>query len=296
LATPAVSPVQNKTASVSLVEDSDQASSNESDNTEEEKPFAPHWNGQLALTYANQPNTQGQAQTSEEFSMTGIYNIKENNTYVSLELTGGEQSLEGSSANYGTLTLEGAWGFGFFQPSLSLAQQEGAAALNSSTATLNLNFQLIDPLSLGFLGDAVLESHQGPVSTFSPLSSHGDTLEEGDSYSWMWGGQCTYEPWDFLALSLTAEEEYEDTYQFQNVIHTLVFPTHNQYDRIDTLSLASDLTFWSNYTLALTVQAGEEFQPAGVFYSPVKHKTLFNPHPVEQNFTGFSVGLTYSIQ
>lgn len=295
-ATPPVSTPSQEAVTTSPGGDTNEDSAVATDNWEEEKLFVPHWNGQLALTYANQPNAHGQAQTSEEFSMTGIYNIEENNTYVSFELTGGEQSLEGSSANYGTLTLEGAWGFGFFQPSLSLAQQKGASALNSSTATFTLNFQLIDPLTFGLLGDAVLESHQGPVSTFSPLSARGDTLEEGNSYNWMVGGLVIYEPWDFLALSLSAEAEYDDTYQFQNILHTLVIATHNQYDRIDSLTLSGDWTFWKDYILELSYQAGEEFQPAGVFYSPVKHKTLFNAHPVEQNFTGFTVGLTYIIQ
>lgn len=263
---------------------------------EVEIPFVPHWTGQIELTYSTQPDSQGQPQDTSELSMTGIYNLLENNTYVSLELTAGQESLEGSPTNYGTLTGEGGLGIGIFQPILSIAQQRGAAALNSTTATLNLNFQVLEPLTLGPLAGAGVESHQGPVSSFSPLASRGDAFEEGDSYNWDWGAQATYEPSDFFSTSLTFEDEYDKTYQFQNVLHTVVVGVNNQYDRIVSLTLATDFTFWKDVALDLSLEEGEEYQPAGVFYSPVRHRTLFNAAPTEQNFTAYIVGMTYSIE
>lgn len=261
-----------------------------------EKPFAPHWTGEFGLTYSTQPDSQGQAQVTNELSMTGTYNLLENSTYVSLELTAGQQTLEGSPTNYGTLTAEGALGMGFFQPSLSFAQQRGAAALNSTTATLDLNFQLLDALTVGPLGGAGLESHQGPVSTFSPLSARGDAFEEGDSYNWNWGGQATFEASDLFSTSLTFEDEYDDTYQFQDILHTVTIGLKNQYDRIVSLTLATDFTFWKDVSLDLSVEEGKEYEPAGVFYSPVKHRTLFNANPVEQDFEAYVLGITYSIE
>ena len=270
-------------------------SNNEPTAGDEEKPFVPHWTGQLEAAYSNQPASQGQGQTSEELSFTSTYNIGENSSYISLEVAGGQQILEGSPTNYGSLTAEGAWEFGFFQPSLSLAQEGGAAALNSTTATLNLNFQWFDCLSAGVLGDGVLESHQGPVSTFSPLANKGNTLEEGDSYSWMFGLESSFVPWDFLTFSVTAEREYDDTYQFQDINHTTSVGTRNQYDRIDSLTLSSDFTFLKSYALDLSFEYGKEYEPAGVFYSPIKKRTLFNPNPTEQDFTSITVGLVYNL-
>lgn len=291
------SPAAEATPSVTAApsEKTGQTSSDDS-NGEGEKPFVPHWTGELGLSYSNQPDPQGQSQSTEELSMTGIYNINEDQTYFSLELAAGQQDLEGSRTNYGTLTVEGAYGFGFFQPSLALAQQEGASALNSTTATLTLNFQLLDPLTVGLLGDGGWQSHQGPVSTFSPLASNGDSVEEGDSYNWMWGAQATFDAWDNLSFSLTGEAEYDDTYQFQNIFHTVVRATHNQYDQVDSLTLGADLTFLKDFILDLSLQDGEEFQPAGVFYSPVRKRTLFNAKPTEESFSALTVALEYNFE
>ncbi len=278
------------------VADSGDSAGNAGEGKDEEKPFIPHWSGQLGITYSNQPSIQGQAQTTEEISMTGTYNLTENSTYVSAEIAGGEQTLEGNPTNYGSLTLEGAWGFGFFQPSLSVAQQEGAAALNETTGTLTLNFQLFDPLTAGLIAAGGLESHQGPVTTFSPLASHGDTLEEGDSYNWTAGLEAEFAAWDFLSFTLTGEEDYDYTYQFQNINHTVIDKVRNQYDRIVSLTLAPDLTLSKEFSLEPSFEYGWEYEPAGVFYSPVRHRTLFNAKPTEQNFQAFSLALMYNFE
>ena len=262
---------------------------------EAEKSFLPHWTGQLGLSYSNQPSQAGQGQTTQELNFTGTYNFTEGGHYMSFALAGGQQMLEGSETNYGAVTVEGGLGLGFFLPSVSVGFQQGAAALNSYGSTLNLNFQLYDPLTVGMTGGAGIESHQGPTSVIFPNSSNPDAFKEVDSYNWNLGAVVTFEPWEFLTLSLTAQEEFDTTYQIQNIAHTNS-QSLNSSDQIPSVTLGADVTLSKSFVFELSGQAGQEYYPAGTVFSPVQGKTVNFSKPTQQGFSGFSAGLVYNLQ
>lgn len=263
---------------------------------EDGKPFAPHWTGQLGLNYSTQPTQQGQGQETKELSLTGTYNITESGHYLSVGITSGQQLLEGANTNYGEITGEGGLGLGIFQPSLSFAVQEGASALNSYSSTLNLNFEVLDCLTVGLTGGLGLENHQGPASQIYPNdTSNPNTILEVDTGNWTGGVVVSFVPWDFLTLSLTGEQETDYTFKTQGITHNNVKPI-NQSDQIPSLTLEGELTFLKDFQLLLSVQAGQEYYAAGTVYSPVTGKTQTFSQPTQENFTGYTLGLLYNFQ
>jgi hypothetical protein len=48
--------------------------------------------------------------------------------------------------------------------------------------------------------------------------------------------------------------------------------------------------------LELSGQVGQEFYPAGTVYSTVLKKTVTFATPTTENFSGFTMGLTYNFQ
>lgn len=271
----------------------------ESETTEEESPeetpFVPHWSGQLAVNYSTRPNQLGQGQQSEELSLTGTYNITESGHFVSLEITGGQQLLEGALTNYGEVTAEGGLGLGIFLPSLSLALQQGAAALNSYSSTLTLDFQVLDSLVVGPTGTVGLENHQGPASQIYPNASNPDSFIEVDTGNWTVGGEVSFTPWAFETLTLTGEQEIDVTFQTQGINHNNV-NTINQSDRIPSLTLETETTFFKDFQLLLSGQIGQEYYSAGTVFSPVTGKTRTFTQATSESFKGFTVGVLYNFQ
>jgi hypothetical protein len=268
-------------------------SDNGSQAGDEEEPFKPHWSGQVGLTYSTLPTSQGQGQIQKELNFTGTYNLTEGGDYFSLGITGGQQKVEGVDTNYGELILEGGLVMGIFLPTLSYQGQQGASALNSNTVDLNLNFKIFDPLEIGPLMDVGLQSHQGALSQLGLTS---DAIDEIDSGNLTLGAMVTFIPWeDFLTLTLTGQQEFDDTYKYENVTHTVSHPV-NQRDRIPSLTLGEDATFWKDFELELAEQAGREYYPAGTVYSPILGRTVTNAKAATQSFEGFSVALMYNFQ
>jgi hypothetical protein len=272
------------------------AKDDQTETGDEDKPFAPHWTGQLGLNYSNQPGQQAIAgvtgQVTKDLTLTGTYNLAESGHFVSLGITGGQQKVEGADTNYGSFTLDGGLGLGIFFPSLSIVVQQGASALNSISSTLNLNFQVFDPLIVGLTLGGGLESHQGPVSQILGTS---DAIDEIDSNSWSGGVIINFTPWNFLSLSLTAQQEYDTTYQYQTISHTNAISL-NQNSRIPSITLEPDITFWKDFVLELSVQVGQEFYPAGTIYSKLLGRTVNFSTPTTQSFTGYSIGLAYNFE
>ena len=253
-----------------------------------EAPFAPHWSGQLEWSYSSLPGAGSTGQTLDDFTLTGTYSLTESGDNFSIGLVGGTQVVEGIDSDYGGLNLAVGLGLGIFQPSLSYQVQQGLQALNSQTATLSLDFQLWDFLTLGPLAGAGLSSHQGP-----PPYATFDKVVEVDSYNWNYGGSATLSPWDFLGFTLQVQREYDTTYQFQNVQHTDV-RNYNETDIISTASLTADITLFEKWSLEPSGQVGYEELPAGPVNSPVQGKTMNNASATTQSFWGYGLALMYN--
>ncbi len=260
-----------------------------------EKPFVPHWTGQLGLTYSTQPTQLGQGQQTEQLNLTGTYNITESGAYVSLEIAGGELLLEGANTNFGEITGEGCLAMGIFLPTLSLSLAEGAAALNAYSSILTLDFQVLDSLTVGPLVSGGVETHQGPASQIYPNTSNPDSFIVVSTGDWDAGVEVSFVPWDFETLTLTGQQEIDVTFQTNGVDDDNVKPI-NQSDRIPSLTLETETTFCKDFQLLLSAQAGQEFYSAGTIFSPITGKTRTFTQPTEQNFTGYTVGLLYNFQ
>jgi hypothetical protein len=243
----------------------------------------------MGFTYSNMPSAGGQGQQIEQLGLTGTYNFTEGGHFLSMGIGGGEELLEGAETNFGEITLEGGLGLGFFNPSLELMTQQGASALNTFGSTLTLGLKPLDELTFGLIGGGGLQSHQGPPPTQST-----DRIDEIDGYNYSGELQVSWETSDLLTLSLTGETEWDTTYQWQNVPHTEVHGLNNETDYMPSLTLGIDANFTKNYEVELDLQAGKEYEPAGLFYSPKKAKFIFNPKPVEQDFQGLSLALNYN--
>lgn len=289
--TPLPSPTSTTLMTPSPTPDPGEDTSEATDDEKDEKPFISHWTGQVGSSLIDQIS-QGQSQTQKQINLNATYSLTESGHYFMVGITGGQQVVEGLDTNYGQLNLAGGLGLGLFLPALQLQTQQGASALNSYTGTLTLNFKLFDNFQLGPLITGGLESHQGPLDQ---LGFTSDKVDEVDSGNFTLGAAASYTPWDILALTLTAQQEYDDTYQFQNVVHT-VLKKIDQRDTISSLSLEEDLTCWKNFQWQLTEQGGLEELPKGIAYSPILRKTVFNKTPTDQSFTGLTVGLVYNFE
>ncbi len=260
-----------------------------------EKPFVPHWTGQLGLTYSTQPTQLSQGQQTEQLNLTGTYNITESGTYLSLEIAGGEMLLEGANTNFGEITTEGCLAMGVFLPTLSFSLEEGASALNSYSSILNLDFEVLDSLTVGPLVSGGLETHQGPASQIYPNASNPDSFLVVSTGDWNAGVEVSFVPWDFETLTLTGQQEIDVTFQTNGIDGNNV-KYINQSDRIPSLTLETETTFCKDFQLVLSAQAGQEFYSAGTVFSPITGKTRTFTQPTVENFTGYTVGLLYNFQ
>jgi hypothetical protein len=196
------------------------------------------------------------------------------------------------ATSYGTFTLGGGLGFGFFQPALDLIFQQGAEALSSLNGTLTLTCQILKPLSAGLICEVNPESHQGPLSIV--LGGASDAIDEIDTMDLTGGAVVTVTPWEFLDFSLTAEQDTSTTYQWQNILHTARH-TLNQTEKIPSATLASSLTFLDSFTLTVSFQDGVEDIPAGISYSSIRKRTQNLSSATTEGFTGYTLGLSYSL-
>lgn len=263
----------------------------EEQDEDQNEPFKPNWTGQVAYTFSSQ-DTLGQTEINQEVALTGTYNFTESGHYFSVVSGGGQETLEGSPTSYGTFSGEAGLGLGIFKPSLNLTFQQGAQALNSYDATLDLNFQMFKALEVGPMLEVNPENHQGPLSEV--LRGNSDKIDEIDSVDWTAGLVVTATPWDYLEFSLTGEEDYSRTYLWQNILHTFQHEL-NETDRIPSIILACDMTFLTDFVLALSIQEGREYFPAGINYSPILRTTVNFTVPTTVNFSGYSIGLTYNL-
>ncbi len=250
----------------------------------------------MGYTFSTQPSPSGQGQVTQELTLTGTYNFTKSGNYLSLASGGGQEVLEGLPSSYGTFSGEGGLGLGIFLPTLEVAFQQGAQASNSIDATLTLNFQIFKAFELGATFEGNPESHQAPLSqifpTLSPLK--GDKIDEIDSVDWCGGIVATITPWDFLDFTLTGQQDYARTYQYQNILHSAQF-TYVVTERIPSGILGANLTFLTDFTLAMTFQAGLEYIPPGPSYNPVSKKTVDFAVETKQSFSGYSIGLTCNL-
>jgi len=256
----------------------------------EDAMFKPKWTAQLGLTSSGQPSQTGQGQITNELDFTDTDHLTEGGHYWAVGAGLGSQKVEGVQTKYGKATVEGGLGLDSFQPSMTLQLERGQTALNSNSLTTALNFQIFDPLTVGASFCGTLESHDGPESIVG--GSSGVTVEIDDA-DWSSSLMANFRAWDFLAFTLTATQEYDDTYQIQGLKHLVSEPI-NEADQINSLSLMADWTFLKNFELQVTVQAGMENLPAGTVYSKIQAETITLTQPTTENFNGYTFALLYN--
>ncbi len=248
--------------------------------------------GQVAYSFSNQSAQSGPGETTQEISLTGNFYFSESGHFFSMVAGGGQETLEGVNSSFGTFSLGGGLGFGIFQPSFTLAFEQGSQALNSIDANLTLNFQFSKPFALGVILEGNPQNHQGALSTV--LGGNSDQIDEIDSVDWTGGLEATLAPWDFLTLTLTLETYDSTTTQWQNILHTSAH-TLNQTEQIPSAQLGADINLLKDLTLNLSFQVGEEILPAGISYNPILKQTQNNSEASNQSFSGYTAGLTYNL-
>lgn len=252
--------------------------------------FKPNWTEQLGLSYSSQPSQTGKGQITSELDFTASDHLTESGHYFSLGGGAGSQKVEGTQTKYGKLTVEGGLGLGSFLPSLNLQLERGQTALNSNALTANLNFQVFEPLTVGMSFGGTLESHDGPESA---VGGNSVTIIQIDDIDYSSSAIVAYNPWDILGFTLTAEQEYDDTYAIQG-LHSKIKEPINESDQINSISLEADWTFLKNFELQVTGQSGYENLPAGTVYSKVQAETITLTQPTSENFTGYTFDLLYN--
>lgn len=253
--------------------------------------FKPHWGFELGLTSNGTPGDKGGGAAANDLSFTATDEITESGNFFSISGTGGSQKVEGYSAKYGSLSLNGGLGLGVFSPSLSLSAQTGEESLFATTAGLNLGFQIFDDISLGLNFTGGLSSHETPTGIPGVnIEIDGKSLGAGLSFIWATS--------EIFSLSLNGQTTNEITYQFKlkNQTQSLTFPLANQNSIIPSSSIGFNWAFLKDFALNGSVQRSEEFQPAGKSYSPSLGETVDNLEPTTLFFSGYSVGLTYSFE
>ncbi len=248
--------------------------------------FTPHWSGQLDFTRLGQPSNQGGGQTQTELGFTATDNLSESGDFLSLGASAGSQKVEGNQSGYGTLSVGAGLGIGLFSPSLTVEGQYGQAGLKTYSGTLNLDFQPLDALTLGLSLGGGFQGHQRPVS-----QSTGTV----DTKNWTTGINAAFQAFADLGFNASLQQQTDITYSYQTlllgVLHT---QSANQADRIPSVTLGVDWDFVKDFTLEGTGEFGQEFYPAGTFYSPVLGETVTTTKPTSQNFAGYSLALVWN--
>src|ERR1039458_6164864 len=82
--------------------DSDDETSDTSEKDKDEKPFTPHWTGQVGSSLIDQIS-QGHSQTQKQVNLNATYSLTESGHYFTAGITGGQQVVEGLNTNYGQI-------------------------------------------------------------------------------------------------------------------------------------------------------------------------------------------------
>jgi hypothetical protein len=269
---------------------------NSDDEDGEDQPFKPYWENEFQLSYASQQ--AGQLTTS--LCYTGTHHFTEGGNFLSLEGVIQAQKIEGVRSNVDILTLEGGLGIGSFTPSLSLGYELGQNDWQQMDSTLTLGFQVMDPLTINYTLGGTIGHHSGNVTGYFSTAIQAIIAPQGQAVT----GQIdtatvntslgfTVVPWDWWSITPTLGYEYDLTYQVQ--WPRLKEPI-NQADKTATLSLALDFTLFKGFILDLSPQVGQEYQPAGTFYSKLAGGFVSSTVPTTQNFTGGTVSVSYSFE
>jgi hypothetical protein len=251
-----------------------------------DKSFTPHWSGQLGFTRFGQPSNQGGGQTQTDLGFTATDNLSEGGNFFSLGASAGSQKVEGNQSAYGALSVGAGLGIGLFSPSLIVEGQYGQANLKTYSGTLNLDFQPLEALTLGLSLGGGFQGHQRPVSKSTGTVS---------TKNWTTGLNATFQAFEDLGFNASFQQQTDITYSYQSlllgIIHT---QSVNQADRIPSVTLGVDWDFVKDFTLEGTGEFGQEFYPAGTFYSPILGETVTTTKPTSQNFAGYSLALVWN--
>ena len=266
------------------------SSSSQKGEESDEKPFKPHWENELGLSSSKQQ--AGQNVTS--ISYTGSHHYDADGTFLSGEVEVSQQKVEGVLAKTGTLNATGGLGLGFFSPSMAIGLQGGESALHLITGDLSLGFQIWDPLSVVLSLGGNAGNHQGDVSAIIPALS--GIMVQFDTSSWNSSLGMNFVPWDWWTISLTAQNEYDLTYQIQSINNASKKMSVNQTDHIASLTLGLDFTLFKGFVLGISPQAGQEFLPAGFVVSPLSGGIVYTSTPTTQNFAAGTISVTYNFE
>jgi len=271
---------------------------------DDEKPFRSFWENEFRLGNSNQ---QG-GQAVQSFGYTGTYEMSEDGDFLSADLSGTRQKVEGVFSKTGSLTLGGGLGLGAFSPSLNVGYESGESALRQFDLSFGLGFQVSEPFSLNLSLGGTAGNHQGDVTGFllskyqgnpgvlaiinakAPLTAQIDTAEIINSLG------ATYNLLDGWAISLTFGYDYLYTYQIQSIKDPSLKFAVDQADQTVTTTLGLDFTLFKGFVLEVEPQVGREYQPAGGAYSRQTGGLVETAVATTQNFIGGTVSVTYNFQ
>ena len=271
---------------------------NEGDDSLLETPFKPYWENEFQLSYASQQ--AGQLTTS--LCYTGTQHFNEGGNSLSVEGVIQGQKIEGARSNVDILTTEGGLGIGSFTPSLSVGFELGDSNWRQIDSTLSLWFQVIDPLSISYTLGGTIGHHQGDVTGYFPssvqtallaLTSGQPVTGQIDTASLNTSLGFTVDACEWWTITPTLAYDYEYTYQVQ--WPKLKEPI-NQSDKSATFTLALDFTLFKGLILDLAPQVGQEYTPAGTYYSKLAGGFVISTNSSAQNFTGGTLSVSYSFE
>lgn len=248
-------------------------------------PFKPYWGFMIGLNSSGTPGDQGGGQNANDISFTVTREFSEAGDFLSAGLMGGSQKVSGSFVKYGSLSLDGGLSLGIFTPSLSMTAQTGENTFALSSG-LNLGFQIFNDINFGVNFTGGLSNRQAPNLEL-------DSRNFGGGLSIIWATS------DIFSLSLSGLTSAEAPYQLKVILpnQTLTIPLPNQQlVVIPSSAIGFNWAFIKDFTLSGSFQRSEEFEPAGLSYSPSLGEFTNNANPETLYFSGYNVGLTFSFQ
>lgn len=248
-------------------------------------PTGPHWENEITLGSMNQ---QG-GQALQIFGYTGSYFFSDNGDFLSAELSGTRQKIEGVFSKTGGLSLSGGLGLGAFSPSLSLGFELGESALRQFNLGLALVLQLNDSLGLSLTLGGNVGSHQGDLSDFYPSLPGTVQIDTAGGNSSL-GASVLFLDW--FSAYLGVQYTNDRTYRIEAVDHPDRYVPVEQVDQTASLTLGLDFVLLKGLTLDLSPQVGQEYQPAGAVYSPQAGGLVVNSVATTQNFVGGTTSLS----
>jgi len=260
----------------------------------DDKPFKPSWDNEVGFSHTSQQA----GQNTNNLTYTGTYHFDEGGSFLSGEASVSTQKVGGVASKTGTLTASGGVGIGIFTPSLSLGIQGGESALKQADGNLTLAFQLWEPFAVSLGVGASVGSHQENLVNYFPVLQllNQSIMGQFDTASLNTSLELAYILNDWWTLSLTTSTEYDATYKVQGVKNPNISKDVNQTDRTATLTLGMDFTLTKNWILEVSPQVGQEYAPAGTFYSALAGGTVTFATPTTTNFAAGTVSISYNFQ